>query len=54
MDGTIDFYPNGRRTWKGRTWNGEETIHWKPIFMSRGEAERFAESRKYRAVFVTY
>ena len=52
-NGTIEFHPNGRGTWKGRTWNGEEFIFWKGIFLSRGEAENFAESRGYRAAFVT-
>lgn len=50
---TIEFHPNGRGTWKGKAWNGEEWIFWKNVFFSKGEAERFANSKKYDALFVT-
>jgi len=52
-NGTIDFHPNGRGTWIGKTWNGEELTIFRHIFFSRGAAERFAIGRNYRFVFVT-
>ena len=52
MNGTIEFYPNGRGTWKGKSWNGEEWIFWKGIFLTKGEAEEFAASRNYGFLFV--
>ena len=52
-NGTIDFYPNGRGTWIGKTWNGEEWTIFRNIFLSRREAERFAVDHNYSFVFVT-
>jgi hypothetical protein len=50
----IEFHPNGRGTWKGRYFNGEETTFFKQIFMSEGECERFAAKLKLRALFVRH
>jgi len=52
MNGTIEFSPNGRGTWRGRTWNGEQWADFKRVFFSKGDAERFAASRNYRALFI--
>jgi len=50
--GKIEFAPNGRGTWIGRTWNGVEWIKWKGVFMDKQEAIAFAKKQGREHLFI--
>jgi len=53
VNGTIQFTLS-RGFWTGRSWNGEEWINWKGLFETKGQSERFAASRGYKALFIVH
>ena len=50
----INFYPNGRGTWRAEHWNGEQLIRFNTILLDKQDCHKLARKLKLKPLFVTH